>query len=82
MVENRASEPGPQPPNMIDLQWSFLGPVVLDSVPGGAHPGYLAKPSMRCAILHQSTADACKPVRCTAMLCSRQNCVIAAQHAH
>ena len=37
MVENRASEPGPRPPNMIDAQWSFLGPVVLDSVPGGAH---------------------------------------------
>ncbi len=36
MVENKATEPGPLPPNMISEQWSFLGPVVLDSVPGGA----------------------------------------------
>ena len=35
MVENRASEAGPRPPNMIDAQWSFLGPVVLDTVPSG-----------------------------------------------
>lgn len=35
MVANRATEAGPRPPNMIDAQWSFLGPVVLDSVSGG-----------------------------------------------
>ena len=35
MVENRATEPGPRPPNMISKQWSFLTPVVLDSVPSG-----------------------------------------------
>ena len=35
-MENRATEPGPSPPNMIDQQWSFLTPVVLDTVPSGA----------------------------------------------
>ena len=36
MMENRATEPGPSPPDMIDQQWSFLTPVVLDTVPSGA----------------------------------------------
>ena len=35
-MENRATEPGPRPPNMIKQQWSFLTPVVLDTVPSGA----------------------------------------------
>ena len=40
MMENRATEPGPSPPNMIDQQWSFLTPVVLDTVPSGMLPSY------------------------------------------
>lgn len=36
MVNGRSTAPGPSPPNMINQQWSFLGPVVLDSVPSGA----------------------------------------------
>ncbi|KAK9901622.1 hypothetical protein WJX75_005298 [Coccomyxa subellipsoidea] len=39
MVGRKATPPGPSPPNMIDAQWSFLGPVVLDSVPNGAKFG-------------------------------------------
>ena len=38
MAENKATEPGPRPPNMIAQQWSFLTPVVLDSVPSGDSP--------------------------------------------
>ena len=44
-MENRATEPGPRPPNMIDQQWSFLTPVVLDTVPSGARPASHRGPS-------------------------------------
>jgi len=38
MVDNRETPTGPSPPNLLPRQWSFLGPVVLDTVPHGA-PG-------------------------------------------
>ena len=51
MLENRATEPGPRPPNMINRQWSFLTPVVLDSVPSGSlgsHGSHCAGPAYIC----------------------------------
>lgn len=36
MVAGRETPPGPPPPDLLPRQWSFLGPVVLDTVPHGA----------------------------------------------
>ena len=38
MVTGRETPPGPPPPDLLPRQWSFLGPVVLDTVPHGALP--------------------------------------------
>ena len=38
MVAGRETPPGPPPPDLLPRQWSFLGPVVLDTVPHGAPP--------------------------------------------
>ena len=39
MMEGRPTESGPTPPNMIQNQWSFLPPVVIDTAPFGMfHP--------------------------------------------
>ncbi|XP_022563463.2 neutral ceramidase 1 isoform X1 [Brassica napus] len=35
LVLGRTVQPGPQPPNLLDKQVSFLTPVVMDSTPGG-----------------------------------------------
>ena len=36
MAAGRPSAPGPQPPDLLDRQWSLLPPVVIDAVPSGA----------------------------------------------
>lgn len=35
MVDNKPTAPGPSPPDLTPKQWSFLPPVVIDSVPSG-----------------------------------------------
>ena len=35
MIRGKRVEPGPAPPDLLPDQWSFLGPVVLDTVPHG-----------------------------------------------
>lgn len=34
MVAGEEVEPGPDPPNMYNEQWGFLGPVVVDTAGG------------------------------------------------
>ncbi|CAL8468077.1 g7616 [Coccomyxa elongata] len=58
MVEGRSTPPGPSPPNMIDAQWSFLGPVVLDTVPNGSNFGDLVEDVAKGTYEAGSTAKA------------------------
>ena len=37
MMDGKATQPGPLPPDLDRKQWSFLAPVVIDSVPSGGH---------------------------------------------
>lgn len=37
MMQGKATDAGPMPPNLIPEQWSFLPPVVLDTVPFGGY---------------------------------------------
>ncbi len=37
MVSGTAIEAGPQPPYLVDKQWSFLPPVVIDTAPWGIY---------------------------------------------
>ena len=50
MMQGKATDAGPMPPNLIPEQWSFLPPVVLDTVPFGGYllvmPCFRATPSM------------------------------------
>ncbi len=43
LVAGQPTPPGPPPPDLLPRQWSFLGPVVLDTVPHGA-PRALLRP--------------------------------------
>ncbi|KAK9816671.1 hypothetical protein WJX72_003530 [[Myrmecia] bisecta] len=43
MITGTPTEAGPAPPNLVDKQWSFLGPVVLDSTPHGVQFGQVVE---------------------------------------
>ena len=56
MMQGKATDAGPMPPNLIPEQWSFLPPVVLDTVPFG---GYLLV-----MLWSQATTSRCRLEAC------------------